>query len=254
VADTTDQPSNYYDPDLQTPSQAAMNQEEQNLELRHAMERRDYLQTAATLHEAGLQFGFTTREAKPGDVRKNLRTMIEEGLPEQTALAALTTRPASLLGLDNRLGTVEEGKIANLVVTDGSYFAEDTKVQHVFVDGQLYDYTSEEEGEISGDVSAVVGTWSYTIESPQGELSGTLTIEGDQSGLEGTFTGPQGDEQDLQSVSFDGTTLSFSFSSPRGSISVTVTVEGDTFEGTASGEFGSFPITGERTSAPEAAK
>jgi imidazolonepropionase-like amidohydrolase len=253
VADTTDQPSEYYDPDFRAPSQAAMDEEETNLELRHAMERQTYLERAATLHDEGFEFGFTTREVKPGDVRDNLRTMIDEGLPEQTALAALTTRAAAQLGLENRLGTVEKGKIANLVVTDGPYFSEDTKVQHVFVNGQLYDYSSDEaaEGEVTADVSAVVGTWSYTLETPGGEFSGTITIEGDQSGLEGTFTGPQGNEQELQSVSFDGTTLSFTVDSPQGgSVSVSVTVEGETFEGTASLSGGSFPITGERTGTP----
>ena len=253
VVDTTDQPSKYYEPDLRTPSQEAMDEEETNLELRHALERQKYLETAATLHDEGIEFGFTTREAKPGDVRENLRTMIDQGLPAQTALAALTTRPAAQLGLDDRLGTVEEGKIANLLVTDGPYFSEDTEVQHVFVDGQLYDYSSdgEEEGEVTADVSAVVGTWSYTLETPGGEFSGTITIEGDQSDLEGTFTGPQGDEQEIQSVSFDGTTLSFTVDSPQGgSVSVSVTVEGETFEGTASTSGGSFPITGERTGTP----
>ncbi len=253
VADTTSDPARYYSPEFKVPSYETVPEEEENLELRHAMERQEYLETAATLHEAGLEFGFTTREADPGDVRDNLRTMIDQGLPEQTALAALTTRPAALLDLDNRLGTVEEGKIANLVVTDGSYFAEDTKVQHVFVNGQLYDYSSDgsDEGEVSGDVSAVLGTWSYTLETPQGEFSGDVTIEGDQSGLEGTFVGPQGDEQPLQSVSFDGTTLSFSVDSPQGgSVSVSVTVEGGTFEGSASTSGGSFPISGERTSGP----
>jgi len=252
VADTTGQPGRYYDADLHTPSYEEVAAEDTNLELRHAMERTDYLQTAATLHEAGLQFGFTTREAKSGDVRDNLRTMIEQGLPEQTALAALTTRPASFLGLDNQLGTVEEGKIANLVVADGNYFAEDTKVQHVFVDGQLYDYSSEaEEGEISGDVSAVVGTWSYTIETPRGDRSGTLTIEGDQSGLDGTLTNSQGNEQSLETISFDGTTLSFTIPTSQGpTLSVSVTVEGDTFEGTVSTPGPSLSITGERTGSP----
>jgi imidazolonepropionase-like amidohydrolase len=252
VADTTDQPVRYYDADLRTPSYEDVEAEDTNLELRHAMERTDYLETAATLHEAGLRFGFTTREATPGDVRANLRTMIEQGLPEQAALAALTTRPASLLGLDNRLGTVEEGKIANLVVTDGSYFAEDTKVQHVFVDGRLYDYSAEaEEGDISGDVSAVVGTWSYTIETPRGDRSGTLTIEGDQSGLDGTLTNSQGDEQDVEALSFDGTTLSFTIPTSQGpTLSVTVTVKGDTFEGTVSTPGPSLSITGERTESP----
>jgi imidazolonepropionase-like amidohydrolase len=254
VADTTSTPSRYYSPDLQTPSYETVAEEEANLELRHAMERQAYLETAATLHDAGLEFGFTTREADPDDIRSNLRTLIEQGLPEQTALAALTTRPAALLGLDNRVGTVEEGKIANLVVTDGPYFGEDTSVRHVFVNGRLYDYSSGgDAGEVSGDVSAVLGTWSYTLETPQGEFSGEITIEGDQSGLGGTFVGPQGDEQPLQSVSFDGMTLSFAVDSPQGgTLSVSVTVEGETFDGSASASGSSFPISGERTSTPSA--
>ena len=257
IADTTDTPEQYYSPEFRVPNYESVPDEEENLELRHAMERQDYLETAATLHEAGLRFGFTTREADAGDIRSNLRTMIDQGLPESVALSALTTRPASALGLSNRLGTVEEGKIANLVVTDGSYFAEDTKVTHVFVDGQLYDYSSDDaaEGEVSGDVSKVLGTWSYTLETPQGERSGTLTIEGDASGLEGTITNSQGNESELESVSFDGTTLSFTITPEQGpSLSTTVTVEGDTFEGSVSTPGPSLSITGERTSAPEAAR
>jgi hypothetical protein len=97
----------------------------------------------------------------------------------------------------------------------------------------------------------VLGTWSYTLESPGGELSGTIIIEGDASGLEGTFVGPRGEEQDLESISFDGTTLSFSIDSPQGSsLSVSVTVQGETFEGSVSTPGGSFPISGERTSTP----
>jgi len=253
AADTTDRPSRFYDPDLQTATYRDVSAEEENLELRHAAERQTYLRTAAMLEEAGLQFGFTTREADAGDIRSHLRTMIEEGLSEDAALAALTTRPASLLGLDRRLGTVEDGKIANLVVTDGSYFEEDTGIQYVFVDGRLYDYASEsEEGEVTGEVSAVVGTWSYTLETSQGDFSGRIEIEGDASGLSGTFVGPQGDEQDLQSVSWDGTTLSFSVDSPQGgSATVSVTVEGESFDGSVSGSGQSFSISGERTSSPE---
>jgi len=252
VADTTDTPSRYYNPEFTVPSYRRVAAEEENLELRHAMERQAYLETAATLEEAGLEFGVTTREADAGDVQANLRTMIDQGLSEQAALAALTTRPAAHLGLSDRLGTVEEGKVANLVVTDGSYFAEDTEVRQVFVDGRLYDYSAADaDGEITGDVSAVVGTWSYTLETPQGEFSGTITLEGDPSGLEGTFTGPEGEEQALESISFDGTTLSFTVPSDQGSpLSVSVTVEDGTFEGSASVQGRSLSISGERTSAP----
>jgi hypothetical protein len=256
VADTTETPSRYYNPEFTVPSYRQVAAEEENLDLRHAMERQDYLETAATLEEAGLEFGFTTREADAGDLRGNLRTMIDQGLPEQAALAALTTRPAAHLGLSDRLGTVEAGKVANLVVTDGSFFAEDTSVRQVFVDGRLYDYTAEDAGgEITGDVAAVVGTWSYTLETPQGEFSGTITFEGDQSGLEGTFTGPEGEEQALESISFDGTTLSFTVPSDGGSpLSVTVTVEDGTFEGSDSVQGQSLSISGKRTSAPSTAR
>jgi len=253
AADTTDRPSRFYDPDLRTATYRDVSSEEENLELRYAIERKKYLQTAAMLEEAGLRFGFTTREADAGDVRANLRTMIEEGLSEEAALAALTTRPAALLDLDRRLGTVEDGKIANLVVTDGSYFEEDTSVRYVFVDGRLYDYASDgDEGEVTGEPSAVVGTWSYTLETSQGDFSGTIEIEGDASGLSGTFVGPQGDEQNLESVSWDGTTLSFSVDSPQGgTATVSVTVEGERFDGSVSGSGQSFSISGERTSSPD---
>ena len=256
TADTTETPSRYYDPELTVPSYRQVPDEEKNLELRHAMARQDRLETAATLEAAGLAFGFTTREADAGDVRAHLRTMIEQGLSEQAALAALTTRPAAHLGLSDRLGTVEAGKVANLVVTNGSYFAEETDVRQVFVDGRLYDYTAEDTGgEVTGDVSAVLGTWSYTLETPQGEFSGTITLEGDQSGLEGTFGGPEGEEQALESISFDGTTLSFTVPSDQGSpLSVSVTVDGDTFEGSATVRGQSLSISGERTSAPDASR
>ncbi|MFB6246939.1 MAG: amidohydrolase family protein [Salinibacter sp.] len=270
VADTTDAPSRYYTPEFRVPSYRQVAEEEENLELRHAMERQDYLETAATLEDAGLEFGFTTREATPGDIRAHLRTMVDQGLSEQAALAALTTRPAAHLGLSDRLGTVEAGKVANLVVTDGSYFAEDTSVRQVFVDGRLYDYATETSGgEITGDISAVVGTWSYTLETPQGEVSGTITFEGDASSLEGTFTGPEGEEQvEQEDVLYvaeecvedvlregryddDGTTLSFTVPSDEGSpLSVTVTVKEGAFEGSASVQGRSLSISGERTSAP----
>jgi hypothetical protein len=63
--------------------------------------------------------------------------------------------------------------------------------------------------------------------------------------------GPQGESQSISSVSFDGSTLSLTVSAPQGTLSLTVTVEGDTFEGTASLGGQSFPVSGERTSAPE---
>jgi hypothetical protein len=252
VADTTDDPGRYYDPNLRTASYREVDEEETNLRLRHAVERTRYRQTAATLQEAGVDFGFASREASPDKIRPHLRTMIEHGLPRNAALAALTTRPAALLGLDDRLGTVESGKIANLVVTDGPYFDEDTAVRYVFVDGRLYEYSeSTPADDTAGDASAVVGTWAYTINAPQGTRTGTLTLNADASGLDGTLEPNTGPSRALESVSFEGTTLSFVVDVPDGPLSISVTVTRNTFGGTASAGEQTSSITGTRTDAPD---
>jgi len=80
---------------------------------------------AARLERAGVSFAFTS--AKLDDrkaFRDNVRTAIEHGLPASAALAAVTTRPAEILGLAERLGTIETGKIANLVLIDGLAFGD----------------------------------------------------------------------------------------------------------------------------------
>jgi len=259
-ADTTERavtpqdPGSFFESDLRVQSEEDAEAESTQLKARQRAILDQYRGTAATLHEAGMMFGFSSVEAKPGDIHENLHAMIEAGLPEDAALAALTTDAASLLGIADQVGTVEEGKIANLVVTTGDLFDEESSIEYVFVDGHRFDYTAEEEeGEVTGSVEAVVGTWAYEVETPQGTQTGTIVIEGDESGLEGTISGGNEDETtELTGISFDGTTLSFTFDSGQaGSIDTSVEVEGTTFEGSASGSFGSLPITGEKES-PEA--
>jgi len=85
---------------------------------------------------AGVKFAFTTARLRERDeFRGNVRLAILAGLSEDDALAALTTRPAGLLAMAERMGTVEVGKVANLLVTDGPVFEKKTKYRSVFVDG-----------------------------------------------------------------------------------------------------------------------
>jgi len=246
---TPDDPSSFFKTDLRVTSEDDLESEERVLKARQRSVLEQYRSSAATLHEAGISFGFSTKEAKPGDIHGHLRTMIEHGLPEDDALAALTTNAATILGISEQVGTVESGKIANLVVTDGNLFEEDTAIQYVFVDGQRFDYTEDEEAGITASVEAVVGTWAYELETPQGKNTGTIVLEGDETALSGTISGSGSDEtSDLKNIAFDGTTLSFEVESETiGEITVTVDVEGDAFDGSVSGGFGSFPITGTRT-------
>src|SRR5207244_12819437 len=79
------------------------------------------------------------------------------GLDRNTALAAVTTTPAKLLGLADRLGTIAPGKIANLTVTRGDLFSEKGRVVEVWVDGNRY--------ETRGDESGLKGKWSVHWDS-----------------------------------------------------------------------------------------
>ncbi|MFQ5569389.1 MAG: amidohydrolase family protein [Rhodothermales bacterium] len=262
AAPSTDAPSDLpeaqpspYDPTFRAYSHEDLEAEKKNLEARQEMERAKYYGTAASLHEAGLNFGFSTMDAKPDDAMKNLRTMIENGLSEEVALAALTTNPADILGVSASMGTVEEGKMGNLVVTTGPIFAEDTKIRYVFVDGQKFEMETKKKATPSDPDAVVnpVGTWSYTVSTPDGDVEGTLTITGSPGSLSGTISSPMGPEPiDLDDVELDGNLLTFSFNAgPMGTISAEVTITDDAIEGMVSGsDFGGLEITGTRTSGP----
>ncbi len=102
---------------------------------------------AAALEAAGITFAFTSDGVSPEDFAANVRKAIDAGLSPDTALAAVTTNPARLLGVDSILGTIEPGKIANIVVASGAPFAEDTEVRHVFVDGVHTEIEADPKGE-----------------------------------------------------------------------------------------------------------
>jgi len=96
--------------------------------------------TPAELEEAGVRFAFYSGEVKgPGDFLEGVRKAIDAGLSREEALRALTLSVAEIYGVDDRLGSLEAGKVGNVVVTDGDLFAEGTSVKHVFVDGKKFE-------------------------------------------------------------------------------------------------------------------
>jgi imidazolonepropionase-like amidohydrolase len=252
---TPDAPGSTFIRDLRTRSYEDTDEEHENLLARRALYAERYYANAATLREAGLRFGFSTMEADAGDVHENLRKMVEYGLSEDDALAALTTDAAALLGLSRRLGTVEEGKIANLVVTSGPLFDEDTDVRHVFVDGRPFEYEEAAPGSDAPPDEGVdpVGTWEVEISTPGGDQTGTLDIEGTPGDLSGTFTGSDGEEQTAEDLELNGSTLSFSFDGGQiGTLSVSATISGDEMDGSVTVPgYGGLPLEGTRTSGPD---
>jgi imidazolonepropionase-like amidohydrolase len=227
--------------------------EKEALEKRKAEAIANYTSQAAGFQKAGIPFGFSTMAAKTKDIPANLRRMIAAGLSEDAALAALTTSPAQLLGLSDRMGTIDNGKMANLVISDKPYFNEKAKVRYVFVEGILYKMEVVKDTGKKNENGAKVapgGTWSYTTDTPQGAGTGKLIIKEDRGNYSGTITNSfSGKETEIKSVSLDGSSLTFSFTIDMGgnpmNISVNVSIDGDSFDGTMTvGTYGSFPIKG----------
>jgi imidazolonepropionase-like amidohydrolase len=105
--------------------------------LRVLRERARAARTPASLQKAGVPFAFGSNGLKePKDFVKNAAKAVREGLPAEAAIRALTIEAARIAGVSERLGSIEKGKIANLIVTDGDLFDEKTKIKHVFVDGR----------------------------------------------------------------------------------------------------------------------
>ncbi|NNF07963.1 MAG: amidohydrolase family protein [Candidatus Eisenbacteria bacterium] len=119
----------------------------------HQMPRRSWepydaaYTVAARLHEAGVKFCISTGGSTFG--ASNLRNLpyhaamaASYGLPKEEALKAVTMYPAEIIGLGNRLGSIEEGKDANLFVTDGDPLEIMTTVHHIWIAGEKVDVAS----------------------------------------------------------------------------------------------------------------
>ncbi len=137
--------------------------------------------TPADLAHAKVPFAFYSGGlATTSEIMESVRSATTNGLSNEAALAALTSSAAAILGVGDRLGTVEKGKIANLVLATDWPWAEGAEVRAVFVDGRLYqEYKSDEPKEAPAmDVS---GTWTLTTQGSRGarEVKADLTMSKD---------------------------------------------------------------------------
>lgn len=211
---------------------------------------RKYEAQPAVFNEAGIAFGFSTIGVKAKDIHKNLRRMINAGLREDDALAALTINPAKLLGMSDRLGSVDNGKIANLVITTEPYFHEKADIQYMFVDGKLYDCNKGKQKKAAHE--GLEGTWSMAVTTPQGQVDVQLVFTKTKDAYTGVISGGKlPANTQLSSVLFDGKKLTFAYTAmyDPNENNVVVTVEG-TLEKTAFkgqmkvGAFGAYPMEG----------
>jgi imidazolonepropionase-like amidohydrolase len=97
----------------------------------------------AALEKAGAHFAFYSGGTSAKDMRKAVKKAIDAGLTESAAVRALTLSAAEIYGVADRVGSIEPGKIANLLVVKGNLFDEKAKIQYVFIDGVKYEPAPE---------------------------------------------------------------------------------------------------------------
>ncbi|HUP61494.1 MAG TPA: amidohydrolase family protein [Thermoanaerobaculia bacterium] len=208
--------------------------------------------TPAALAKAGAQFALVSGGGKTGDFFPGIRKAIDNGLSADDALRATTLAPARILGIDRQLGSLERGKIANVVVSDKPLFDEKAKVTRLFVDGREIRLPREDKKAAESPASPIDGTWNVTVRAPQGSIAMSVTLHAEDGKLTGTYSGDRGSGE-IRSGSFDGSAFELTISASAQNEAETTdwvfrgTLSADTMQGTVSTTLGTFDFSGSRS-------
>ena len=155
---------------------------------------------AAALEKAGIKFCLTTADLRAlSAFMGNLRKAIENGLSETRALEALTTTPAATLGVSNIIGSLEQGKLANFIITTGNVFNEKTAILENWVQGSRFAVKTDKWTDASGK-------YTLAIQSTSGSKNYNLEVKS------ATAASIIATDTIATKFSFDGKVVKFSFS------------------------------------------
>ena len=212
--------------------------------------------TAAKLAQAGVKFAFQSGAMKNiNDFLTNASKSVENGLDKNAAIRAMTLSAAEIFGVDNRLGSVEKGKIANLVVVKGDVLAKDKTITHVFVDGKLFEQKEKPKVPPTATtqptaLANVGGNYAINIDIPGQPLSGTLVLIQQGAILTGNLQTQLGTsiikDGKVTAEGFDFTS-SVEFGGSTFDIFVKGTVSGNQISGTITSPQGAIPFSGTKT-------
>ena len=134
---------------------------------------------AAAFEKANINFAITANGLKDNSsFFTNIRKAIQAGLSEKKALEALTKNPATLLGMYDKLGSLEAGKIASFLITSGPVFAEKTVIYQNWVQGIKYVVKEEGWKDYRGNYNLVINKEIYQLEIKGEAAKPTASIVG----------------------------------------------------------------------------
>ena len=163
------------------------------------------------LSAAGVTFAFCSQGLDDRSTfLAQVRKAVARGLHPNEALRALTTVPAALLGVEDLVGTVQPGRLASLVVTDGELFDSKTKIIETWVAGERFEFSDEPQREAAG-------LWTLKLDEPPNGLPSDFTISIKHSkeltGKIGAGGKDDPKEVELGRLVLNGTRLSVTFRS-----------------------------------------
>jgi imidazolonepropionase-like amidohydrolase len=258
---------------LNFPQRPAGLEDPESESLRVLRMRADAPKAAAALNKAGVRFAFESGYlARPHDLIANAARAIEAGLPRDVALKALTIYPAEIFGVSEQLGSLDKGKIANVVVTSGDIFDGNTRVKYVFVDGRQYEVKAPDAAAAAAGrggaggrpggrgapasanteaapAMSVAGVWTLNVEAPDGAHSSTLNLNQDGTVLSGDIATPMGNAT-IGAGRLTGNEITLEFSltieGQPTPVSLKGTIQGNALQGTVAAGGQNFPVTGTR--------
>lgn len=120
---------------------------------------------AGVLEQNGISFAITTDGLKnKKEFWSNLRKSIQHGLSEKAALKALTTTPAHILGMEQQIGSIEKGKIANFIITSSPLFDEKVIIHENWIQGKPYRFNALTTKDFSGNYTLFMPNQDYRLE------------------------------------------------------------------------------------------
>jgi imidazolonepropionase-like amidohydrolase len=179
--------------------------------------------------KAGIPFCLTASDLHDNkEFLTNLRKAIDYGLSENAALAALTKSPASLLGIYDKVGSLDAGKLADFLITTGPVFQEKTSIVENWIQGKKYGVKEDAWKDIKGQYNLVVtgaagGSVTYTLDVKSAKSASVIGKD--------TLTGK---------FSYDGKLVSLSFGKKGNRLSGAV--NGDTWNGNGTDTAGNLVI------------
>ena len=119
----------------------------------------------ASFEKANISFALSSNGLKDlSQFLPNVRKAMQAGLSEQKALEALTQTPAALLGLSDLVGTLEIGKIANFLISNGPIFQEKTQIIENWIQGNAYAIQTDAKSDLAGKYRFQLGESTYSMQ------------------------------------------------------------------------------------------